>query len=146
MSTFESLYDINTVLSRILGQQAILHIGITAGVDADTMCLDEFEIRDAKGMGITSKMGNTILHNIVCVLEDSKHSGKYFTVVRDQNDFRVICNGNRGLQICISCIKKEIDKMFDTVKKCKADIKNMVDQFSTETIQHVLNNRRMDSI
>jgi len=146
MSTFESLYEINTVVSRILGQQAILHIGITAGVDIDTICLDEFEIRDTKDVGITSKMANTILHNLACILEDSKHAGTYFTVVRGQNDFKVICNGQRGLQICFSCIKKEIDKMFETVKKCKADIKKMADQFGTETIQHVLNNRRMDAI
>ncbi len=58
----------------------------------------------------------------------------------------VVCDGNRGLNICLSCIKKEVDKMFDTIKKCKADIKKMADQFGVETIQHVLTHKRMKLI
>ncbi len=146
MNTFESLYDINIVASRILGQQVIFHIGLTADTVVDTICLDEFDIRDTKGVSITSKMANTILHNLACALEDSKHAGTYFTVARSQNDFEVVCKGNRGLQVCLSCIKKEMDRMFDTVKKCKEDIKKIADQFGTETIQHVLNNRRLNAI
>jgi hypothetical protein len=143
MSTFETLHEINTTVSRIMGQQSVLHIGLTADVDEGVICLDEFEIRDGKGVAIVTKMANTITHNIACTLEDSKHNGTYYKVVRHQNDFQISCNGTRGLQVCLSGIKREVEKMLETVKKCKADIKKMADQFGTETIQHVLlNNQR----
>ncbi len=88
MSTFETMFEINTVISRIIGQASVLHIGITAGVDNGFVILDDFEIRDSKGIGITNKMANTMIHNLACALEDSKHCGTYFKVSRDVNDFR----------------------------------------------------------
>lgn len=146
MSVFENMFEINTTVSRIMGQQSTLHLGMTAGVEEETITLDEFEIRDGKSTGIVTKMANTIIHNLACALEDSKHCGTHFKVVRHQNDFMVVCNGTRGFQICLSAIKRELEKMLDTVKKCKADIKKMADQFGTETIQHVLNGRAMNAI
>lgn len=143
MSVFKNMFEINTAVSRIMGHQSILHIGMTAGVEDETINLDEFEIRNSKSAGVVTKMANTIIHNLACSLEDSKHCGTHFKVVRHQNDFMVICNSTRGFQICLSTIKRELDKMLDTVKKCKADIKKMADQFGTETIQHVLNGRAM---
>lgn len=146
MSAFENMFEINTTTSRIMGQQTILHFGMTAGVESGTIALDEFEIRDSKSVAIVTKMANTIIHNLACSLEDSKHCGTYFKVVRHQNDFQIVCIGTRGFQTCLSAIGRELDKMLDTIKKCKADIKKMADQFGTETIQHVLNGRRMDAI
>jgi hypothetical protein len=146
MSFIPDMFDINVMLSRAVGQRCTLYLGMTAGTQEDTISIDAVEIMDSKDTAITTKMANTIVHNIACALEDSKHHGTWFKVIRHQNDFRVVCHGTRGLNIFSAITKAEVKKMEETVKKCRADIKKIADSFGTETIQHVLNSKRMDAI
>lgn len=141
-----NIFEINLMLSRIVGQKATLWVGMTAGAQEDTISIDTFEIRNTRDEAITTKMANTLIHNIACALEDSRHHGKHFKVVRHQNDFRVVCNGIRGMNIFSSVMKTEVKKMEDTIRRCRTDIKKMADEFGVETVQHVLNNKRMESV
>lgn len=146
MSLTEHMFEINSVTSRIMGQQATFSFCMTAGVEDGSLSLDDFDIRDSKGVGITSKMANTIIHNVAMELEDSKHNGTYFKVIRSNNSFRVICNGTRGLGICIAAIKRDLERSHSTIKKCRADVRKIADTFGVETVQHVLHGKRMDAI
>jgi hypothetical protein len=146
MSFIQNMFEINVMLSRAVGQRCTLYLGMTAGAQEDTISIDTFEIMDFKDTAITTKMANTIIHNIACALEDSKHHGTWFKVIRHQNDFRVVCHGIRGLNTLSAIIKAEVKKMGETIKRCRIDIKKIADSFGVETVQHVLNSKRMDSV
>lgn len=62
------------------------------------LLISDFEIRNSKGEWITTKLSNTIIHNIVSALEDSKHYGKHWNIIKDP--FAVICNNNIGVNVC----------------------------------------------
>lgn len=142
----DNMFEINNLASRILDQKVILCFSLTASPVEGQLMLDDFEIRSSKDETIVTKMANTILHNVSMAIEDSKNNGNHFNITRYSNSFKVSCKGTKALTMCTSIIKQEMKRTHDKVMKCKSDIKKIADEFGTETIQHVLVRKQMQSI
>ena len=138
MSIDKKLFEINLILSRVLGQKASLAVSLRVNEEGKLM-ISNFGIKNSKGELITTKVSNTIIHNIVSSIEDSKHHGKHWKVLTDP--FGVVFNNNVGVNLCMLSIKKEIQTVERLVKKCRDDVNRLADKFGAATIQHVLDNR-----
>ena len=136
------LFQMNVILSHIMGcSGTTLCIRITGGASEETIDMDCFEIRDANGEGVTTKLANTIINNMFGALEDSKHHGTWFETSRSHNDFQVTCRGVRGCGICFTIMKAELIKSLKVVTKCRKNISNMAESLGVDSVKVVLKPR-----